>query len=63
MRRMEHLEKHTYSGVCRVRVVYPLHLRRMLGIGSFTKSLNTRDSAAARKAAIPVLAEFQPRAG
>jgi hypothetical protein len=61
LRRMEHVEKHPDSGVYRVRVIYPAHLRGILGQGSFTKSLNTRDAAAARKAAIPVLAEVQKR--
>lgn len=61
MRRMEHVEKHPDSGVYRVRVIYPAHLRGILGKGSFSKSLNTRDAAAARKAAIPVLAEVQKR--
>jgi len=58
---MENVDKHPKTGVYRVRLTYPVHLRKILGRSSVTQSLGTRDAAAARKAAIPVLAELQKR--
>ena len=61
MRRMQNVDQHPKSGVYRVRVTYPPHLRGILKATGTTKSLGTKEAAKARKAAIPVLALLQQR--
>ncbi|MGB9153035.1 MAG: site-specific integrase [Alphaproteobacteria bacterium] len=58
---MENVDKHPKSGIYRVRLTYPVHLHKILGRGSFTQSLHTREAAVAKKAALPILAEQQKR--
>jgi hypothetical protein len=56
---MANVDQHPKTGIYRVRLTYPQHLRGILKATSVTKSLGTRDAASARKNAIPVLATFQ----
>ena len=59
MRRMANIDQHPKTGIYRVRLTYPPHLRGILKATSVTKSLGTRDAVLARRKAIPVLATFQ----
>jgi len=61
MWRMQNVDQHPKTGIYRVRLTYPPHLRDILKATGVTKSLRTRDPVAARKLAIPVLASFQHR--
>ena len=61
MRRMQNVDQHPKTGIYRVRLTYPEHLRAILKASSTTKSLKTRDAVLARKNAIPVLATLQRR--
>ena len=61
MRRMQNVDKHPKTGVFRVRVTFPAHLHKILGAGSATQSLKTKNATDARRAAIPVLSAFQRR--
>ncbi len=61
MQRMQNVDQHPKSGVYRVRVTYPAHLREILKATGTTKSLGTKDAITARKAAVPVLALLQRR--
>jgi hypothetical protein len=58
---MQNLDKHPKTGIYRVRVTYPEHLRPVLKATGITRSLKTRDATIARKNAIPVLAVIHRR--
>ena len=60
MRGLFGVDRHPKSGVWRVRIEVPPHLRpRLAGKTSYTKTLNTKDEAEARRRAPPVQATFQ----
>jgi hypothetical protein len=56
---MQNVDQHPKSGIYRVRVTYPAHLRTVLKAVGVNKSLGTRDAVMARKLAISVLASIQ----
>jgi integrase len=58
---MQNVDQHPKTGIYRVRVTYPEHLRPVLKATGITRSLKTRDAVVARKSAIPVLAVIHRR--
>lgn len=56
---MKNIDKHPKTGIFRVRVTYPDHLRTILRARSFTKSLGTRSAREAQTNALPILADLQ----